>query len=61
MLGVSRLRRDLTGCLSGVIVPLLIGGCGVRKRNKEFRKLEGRVGKPEMQIATLQVDPEVGD
>ena len=47
--------------LSGVIVLLLMSGCGVRKRNKEFRKLEGRVGKPEMQIATLQVDSEVGD
>ena len=47
--------------LSGVIVLLLMSGCGVRKRNKEFRKLEGRLGKPEMQIATLQVDSEVGD
>ena len=44
--------------LSGLIVVLLVTGCGVGKRNDELRKLEGRVGKLEMQSTTPTADVE---
>ena len=45
--------------LSGLIVVLLIAGCGVGERNEELRKLEDRVAALETRVTASTVDGEV--
>ena len=45
--------------LSGLIIVLLLAGCGVGKRSEEFRKLEDRVAALEARATASTVDDEV--